>query len=147
MWQKQVVFRLIWCATASLTLLGCQSDERPWGAVSGSVLRDGQPIEPVIVLFSNRELGVEITAETNAAGHFTMRTDRIAGLPVGNYRVAITPKPLNLPPPEQGMMFNGPAPAATSAIAEQYRDVATTPLQAKVVAGANDFDFDLPASL
>ena len=139
-----MILRSTWCIIAALAAIGCHEAQRPWGAVSGVVLQNGKPIEPAIVLFSNRELGVEITAETNAEGRFTMRTDRIEGLPVGTYRVAVMPKPANLPQPEQGMVFTGPPPAiAPSTIPAEDRDVSTTRLHADVVEGTNDFNFAL----
>lgn len=147
MLHQQSILRMTWCAIASLALVGCQDSECPWGAVSGVVRQNGKPAEPAIVLFSNREIGVEITAETDAEGRFMMRTDRIAGLPVADYRVAVLPNPTNLPAPEQGMMFNGPAPVTTpSAIPADFREIATSPLQAKVVEGSNVFDFELSSS-
>lgn len=141
---KLVVIRSTWCIIAALALVGCQADEPPWGKVAGVVLQQGKPVEPAVVLFSNREIGVEMTAETTADGRFTMRTDRLAGLPVGDYRVAVMPKPANLPPPEQGMMFTGPPPSpAVSQIPEQDRDISTTRLAATVREGDNAFTFEL----
>lgn len=127
----------------AIAFVGCGKAQGPWGKVTGVVLNNGQPVEPAIVLFSNRDLGVEITAETDGAGRFTMRTDRIDGLPVGTYRVAISPKPTNLPVPEQGMMFNGPPPVIQSKIAEDDRDIATTRHSADVREGENAFRFDV----
>jgi hypothetical protein len=142
-----MTIRIIQLALGGLvlaSLLGCGDRVGPWGTVTGVVSCQGQPVEPAIVLFSNRQIGVEMTAETDASGRFTVRTDRINGLPVGNYRVAVMPKPTNLPMPEQGMMFTGPAPRpAPSNIPEVDRDINTTRLSAVVNEGTNEFTFHL----
>jgi len=130
------------CLLAALA--GCGSREVPWGSVSGTITRDGQPVEPAWVLFSNREAGVEIMTEADAEGRFTVRTDRIAGLPVGTYRVVITPKPVNPPQPVDGMVFTGPAPLPrASRISELEQDLATTRLVAVITEGENVLHLEL----
>jgi hypothetical protein len=124
--------------------LGCGRTASPWGSVTGTIAHKGKPVDAAIVLFSNRDAGVEITAETDARGHFTMRTDRIAGLPIGTYKVVVTPKPVGLPTPQDGMMFKEPAPLpVSSAIPAAYRDVKTTRLTAAVQTGQNEFQYNL----
>ena len=136
--------RTILAAMFFASLLGCGKDAGNWGSVAGTITQNGKPVESAMVLFSNRDAGVEITAPTDAKGRFTIRTDRVAGLPLGTYKVAVTPKAVNLPSPKNGLMFEGPAPAQPpSAIPAAYRDVKTTKLTATVQTGPNEFTFDL----
>ena len=135
--------RFFLALTFLLPLLGCGKEVGPWGQVVGTISQDGKPVEPALVLFSNREAGVEMTAETDAQGRFKVRTDKIDGLPVGTYRVAVTPIAKNLTPPYQGMVFKAPAPELQSQIPEADREIATTRLTATVVEGKNDFTFEL----
>ncbi len=132
-------------ASALLALVGgCQTETPTWGSVSGVVRCEGQPVSSALVLFSCRDIGVEMTAQTDAEGRFTLRTDKVDGLPIGNYRVAVLPQATNLPLPAQGMMFTGPAPQpVASPLPAADRHLQTTSLSAVVNEGENHFEFNL----
>ncbi len=87
------------------TLTGCGSRE-VLRTVSGRVSFRGQPISKAVVLFSNSEKGIYVTAEVGAEGRYVVQMARGAGLPLGSYQVSVTPPPITAPP-----MTTGPIPA------------------------------------
>ena len=132
------------CGMAFASLSGCGKPVEPWGGVAGVVLQRGKPADPAVVIFTNREKGVEITAPTDANGRFVIKTDKFPGLPVGEYKVVVIPAPQNVPLPADGMTYREPLPPPpVSNIPEIYRDLKTTTLTATVQQGENDFKFDL----
>jgi hypothetical protein len=130
---------------------GCGSQAEPWGPVSGQVLYMDKPAQQVVVLFSNPGIGIEMTAVTDAGGHFRLATAKVPGLPAAGYRVAIYPARYNQP--IQGMMFpkddksNPEHKNAGMSMAPdlpmRYRDVSTSGLTALVTTGKNQFLFEL----
>jgi hypothetical protein len=127
---------------ALILFAGCGGKSEPWGAVSGTIVQGGKGVYPAAVLFSNRENGVEITAETDVNGNFVMRTDKLGGLPVGTYAVAVMPLREKVAP-AQGMVFDKEAPPPPSPIPPEVQDITTTHLSAAVVEGPNELTFDL----
>src|SRR5690242_718182 len=86
-------------------LCGCSGGEgRPGpedgkarGTVTGKVTNGSKPVSPATILFDNSSQGISRSVEIKADGTFEVRTYKEAGLPVGTYKVAITPgsmKPL-----------------------------------------------------
>ena len=136
--------RITVCGMFLAMLLGCGKAEEPLGSVSGTVLQQGKPVNGALVLFSNREIGVESTATTDAGGQFTMRLDRAGGLPIGTYKVSVMEPPADRPQPQNGMEFSGPPPKPqVSSIPQRYGDIATSELTANVQRGENNFEFKL----
>ena len=125
---------------------GCGRPTPPWGPVSGQVLYLDKPAQHVVVLFSNPGLGVEMTSVTDAQGNFRLATAKVPGLPIGEYRIALSPALYNQP--IDGMMFPKPDPSKPGMtlapdIPMPYRDVATSGLTAQVTTSNNHFRFDL----
>ncbi|GIW97346.1 MAG: hypothetical protein KatS3mg111_0679 [Pirellulaceae bacterium] len=73
----------------SITLMGCGGEKLY--PVTGTVTVDGSPVEGLQVVFApeNGE-GLTGTGTTDAAGKYKIVTMKGAGLPPGNYRVAIS---------------------------------------------------------
>ena len=130
-------------------LSGCSKKQTVrWGSVRGKVTMvaagatAGKPVAAGTVVFDNHELGVSRMAELNPDGTFVERSVDFAGLPVGEYRVAVTPLPISkgdfVPvAPRKNVPGSHPIPAV-------YRDVETSPLKATVNEGTNPpFAFEL----
>ena len=66
--------RLLFGLTMLLLLAGCGKRVPPWGTVTGVVTQEGKPLPTTLIMFSNREAGVEIVTVTNANGKFAMDT-------------------------------------------------------------------------
>ena len=49
-----------------LLLAGCGKRVPPWGTVTGVVTQEGKPLPTTLIMFSNREAGVEIVTVTDA---------------------------------------------------------------------------------
>jgi hypothetical protein len=122
---------------------GCHRTQQiPWGSVRGKVVLADKPVSAGTVVFDNRELGVSRLAELRPDGTFVEQSVGFPGLPVGEYRVAVTPLPISkgdfVPvAPRKAAAGEPPIPA-------RYRDVETSPLTATVKEGQNPpFVFEL----
>lgn len=84
---------LILCAAGAI---GCGSGEAPRYPVTGTILLNGEPYPDVTVQFV-ADPGNEALAEaedvTGSNGEFRLTSMGRPGLPVGKYRVIVTPKP------------------------------------------------------
>jgi hypothetical protein len=123
-------------AAAGLVLLfaaaGCGNPEM--GRVSGRITNGGKPVAGVEVMFYTPNRPVA-RAVTDADGRYTLSTRRLNdGAYAGRHKVAIEPK------------FNpdGSEVSQGGTVAPNVRDLATTPLEAEVVAGkSNTCDLDI----
>jgi hypothetical protein len=137
--QAWLLAAIIACALS----LGCHRKQQiAWGSVRGKVLLADKPVSAGTVVFDNRELGVSRLAELRPDGSFVEQSLDFPGLPVGEYRVAVTPLPISkgdfVPvAPRKPAAGEPPIPA-------RYRDVETSPLMATVKEGRNPpFVFEL----
>ncbi|CAN5412461.1 hypothetical protein BH11PLA2_BH11PLA2_41680 [soil metagenome] len=123
---------------------GCgKSNEEPWGKVQGTVTFQGKPVENAILLFSNSTLGIDMTTFTDKDGRFEIHTAKVGGLPVGTYRISISPYTPSEQPTDT-IVFDKKAPVkAFENIPMLYRNIATSGLTAEVTAGENDFQFEM----
>jgi hypothetical protein len=128
-------------AIVLLTLVAGCGKQEPWGKVEGTVSFQGKPVETAIVLFSNRAAGVEMTTFTDAEGRFEIHTAKVGGLPVGDYRIAITPYAVGVP--TDTIVFAKKSMKTFPNIPIAYRDIATSGLSALVTTGENVFRFDM----
>ena len=134
---------------AALPLLalavGCQrKPSRPIGVVGGKVTVGDAPVSQGMIIFDNEAAGIATTAPLGLDGTYTVRTYNEAGLPVGHYRVAVSPQ--HLSDGKVVLVGNEPParPKLQTAIPEKYRTVRATPLTADVKEGDNPpFDFRL----
>lgn len=117
---------------------GCHHGEK-LGRVFGHVTCDSKPITSGILVFSNPDAGVHMTAELKPDGTYELQTANGFGLPLGTYQVAINP-PVG-PPPEAGAAATAAPPAPK--IPRKYLDFATSGLTLTVGEGENPFDIDM----
>lgn len=123
----------------ALAAVGCGRGE-VLGKVSGQVKFRGRPVTEGVIVFSNAEKGVHITADLNREGRYIVEMAKGYGLPLGDYQVTINP-PLPDTPPV------GPIPKVKVKeypdIPVKYRRAETSGLTLTVQAGENPFDVDL----
>ena len=123
-------------AAAGLMLLvvvaGCGKPEM--GRVSGRITKNGKPVAGVSIMFYTPNRPVA-RGMTDADGRYTLSTSRLNdGAYAGRQKVAI----------EASFSPDGSPPPQAGEVAPNIRDLATTPLEAEVVAGtSNTCDFDL----
>ena len=119
-----------------LVLAGCGSREVR-GTISGRVTFQDAPVTAGIVMFSNDQKGVHMSAKLAADGTYRVVTAQGAGLPLGTYRVAVAPPLLDAPTG----VFTGPPKYPDAAnIPPRYRDPKTSGLTLNVHQGDNPFD-------
>jgi hypothetical protein len=129
-----------WACCASLLLLAGCNEGPVVGEVSGKVTYRGQPVSEGRVSFTHVEAGYGADALLESDGTFVVETAE-GGLPVGEYRVAITPLIVmdssdpNTPPV-------GVEKAARD-IPQKYRDESSSGFTAMVVKGKNDVTFEM----
>lgn len=132
---------LAWLLLLPALVCGCGKRLPPWGHVAGTVTLAGSPAKDVTVVFQNAEMGVHVTANTNAAGEFEMRTAEFPGLPAGKYAIAVLPTYADVP--HEGLMLQEPKPKPNCDVPQRYQDATTSGLTAAVREGENRFGFDL----
>jgi hypothetical protein len=124
-------------AIASLGLIiavGCGGSA---ASVSGTVSIDGKALVGsdtvrVTVLFFPESSGAPAAAKLDENGQYELSTGSQAGLPPGNYSVAISAKEITTG-----------SQSARDLAANDYGDPQTSGLTAEVKPGSNTFDFDL----
>lgn len=109
-------------------------------SVSGTVSVDGKPLVGsdtvrVTVMFFPELSGAPAAAKLDTSGQYELSTGSQAGLPPGNYSVAISAKEI--------ATSGGGGQGARDLAASNYSDPQTSGLRAEVKPGSNTFDFDL----
>ena len=116
---------------------GCGSGE-PIARMSGRVTYQGEPVAEGLLVLSNPQLGVYITAPI-VAGAYDVKTAK-QGVPPGAYGVAITPPLVDHP---VGPITERPKPAAYPNIPPRYRDEKTSGFTAQLQDGDNVVEFKM----
>lgn len=121
--------RQIACVIAVLSILGCsRSQQPPLGLVSGTVRLDGQALANATVRFTPAGPGRTSEGTTDADGHYELCYLRaIPGANIDQHIVRIT----------TASEANG----GRELLPPRYH--ARSQLEARVVSGTNDLDFDL----
>ena len=121
--------RQIACAITVLTILGCsRSQQPPLGLVSGTVRLDGQPLANATVRFTPAGPGRTSEGSTDATGRYELRYLRsIPGANIDTHIVRIT----------TASEANG----SRELLPPRYHS--RSQLEARVITGTNDHDFDL----
>jgi hypothetical protein len=115
--------------------LACNRSE-PQGKVFGKITSAGQPLSGGRILFSNAAQGVHITAPVQPDGSYQLHTARGVGLPLGEYKVSVSPPPVE--PTMPGAPKPPPAPQVN--IPKKYTRPETSGLTLTVAEGENPFD-------
>ncbi len=128
-WYSANQLRQIACAITVLTILGCsRSHQPPLGLVSGTVRLDGQALANATVRFTPAGPGRTSEGTTDADGRYELRYLRaIPGANIDQHTVRIT----------TASEANG----GRERLPPRYH--ARSQLEAWVVTGTNDHDFDL----
>ncbi len=128
---------------AALALAGCSHPpEKPWGTARGRITSGAQPIGNGSVAFVNLQTGVSLMGNIEGDGSYVLASHESPGIPVGDYRVVVTPRKIGHG--EQPPVTRGAKPKPRADIPEKFRVPETTPLTAQVKVGTNPvFDFDL----
>ena len=101
--------------------------------VAGQALTSGQvSLHPSA---KDQVIGGLCTGTIDSSGTFTIITDGKPGVPLGKYKITVTP---SMVPPTGGA--KGPP---VSSIDRKYQDIAQTPLTFEVVANAEPGHYDL----
>lgn len=108
--------------------LGCQPQEE-LGRISGKVTHGGKPLSRGLVMFANRGKGVYMTAPIQADGAYEVQMAKGAGLPLGDYEVAVAPPPIDHP---IGPILNPPKIEDEPDFPEKYRNWDTSPLKVTI---------------
>ena len=124
--------------TAGLAFSGCKQPEK-LGKIGGKVTFQGQPVTEGMVLFSCIDKGVNMTAPLKEDGSYEIIMAKGAGLPLGAYKVCVSPPPVFYPigtkAPSQPKQYpNIPA---------KYRNYQTSGLTMNIEDGENVFDIDM----
>lgn len=131
---KTMLARFFCCsllALVSLSSLGCNSN-LPC-TVSGKVTHGGAPLTHGTVTFTPQGEGRIAYGEIDSSGNYVVRTLDDQGMVPGDYGVSIIAT-------GEAPASDVPPPLITPA---KYADAKTSGLSAKVVPGANAFNFDL----
>ncbi|QDU56625.1 hypothetical protein [Aeoliella mucimassa] len=83
-------FRIGLLLIATLVTVGCDRGEK-LGRVFGTVTYKDQPITAGVIVFSNPQAGVHMTADLKPDGTYELQTANGFGLPLGTYKVAVNP--------------------------------------------------------
>jgi len=124
----------------AMTLVGCGGDNTPKGDLHGKVTMQGGSIPAGCTVGFVGDKGSG-TATTDASGNYKT----IGGIPVGSYRVLITPPSVNISPEEAMKASMEGKAAPESAIPAKYTDPSTSGLTAEVKAGDSEANFELTA--
>ena len=116
--------------------VGCSGGgvEPPTGSVSGKVTYNGEPLTNGLVLFSNEQMGVGVSAELSSSG-----TYQVESLRTGEYQVAIQP-PTGPSPMEEAE--GAKRETLNLDIPDKYLDLQTSGLTASVNEGENTANFE-----
>ena len=123
---------------SAILLGGCGPSEK-LGRIGGTVTFQGKPVSKGMVLFSCIDKGVNMTAQLKEDGSYEIIMAKGAGLPLGTYKVCVSPPPvfhaIGKPAPAQ------PPPCPN--IPPKYRNYNTSGLAVEVKDGENTFDIEM----
>jgi len=130
---------LLTCVLGCL-LLGCgaaEPDYGPLGTLSGKVTFNGAPLTEGAIILS-REGGGSGAALMQADGTFLV-TDRIGGIPVGNYMVGFTAAQEEVAGPPD----SPPQMKAKLILPKKYYDTSESGITVEIKEGPNTLEFDV----
>lgn len=144
MWLRNCIGILI-CSVA-VVLAGCGSGAKgPTGSVTGKVTAKGAAVPAgTNVLFQSND-GPSAGGVVDASGNYTLKCDGSSYIPVGTYKVQVSPPPAPPAPPVDPakVAMGGAAPVAPPPFPAKYGATATSGFEFKVEAKAQTIDLDL----
>ena len=126
-------------AAMMIVMVGCGRSGPASHPVYGKVTFQGKPVASGLIRFSNPGAGIDIMADLQAEGAYSVKTARGTGLPEGNYQVAIEPPRIDAP---VGTMVLPPQPKRPD-IPQRYRRLSSSGLALTVQPGQNSYDVDM----
>lgn len=121
---------------AALVVTGCGEAPDPTGTVSGTVTLNGQPFDgEVMVMLLDTSTGQGSSGEVGPGGAYTLPDP----LPLGTYKVYITPTP----PPEPTDGSPPPPLKMDPRIPDKYLNEISSDISANVLEGENTVPVDL----
>jgi hypothetical protein len=129
---------LLLLAALSVVVFGCKPAEK-LGRIGGKVTFQEQPVSEGMVVFSCVDKGVNMTGPLKADGTYEIIMAKGAGLPLGTYKVCVSP-PLTFVPigeaaPQKAKNYPN--------IPKKYRNLETSGLTVTVKDGENRFDISM----
>ena len=128
---------------SALSFLCACNHAMPLGAASGIVTLHGMPMSTGTITFSRTDGSVTYICDIDASGHFRFEVAAGHGLPVGEYKVAISP----YRPTKPSLEYVDPdmTERAYPNVPPRYQDPEKSGFTAKVEPGGHpDFRFDIP---
>lgn len=124
---------------ALLAVAGCGDPETVYGKLRGRVTSGGQPVPEVLVVFQEPTRHLYLQVATDHEGRYDFDKYPGAGLPAGNYRVA-------LQRPIQAFRTGEPLPPLKPfpKIEIKYLDPEKSGLAVQIDPGENRFDIKVP---
>jgi hypothetical protein len=129
---------------------GADANRRPTAPVKVTVKYKGKPVENAIVQFITRENPQPAVGTTDASGSCSMKTyEANDGAIIGLNDVTISKSELDaknvraVAPEDADLVGITPVPHLKSAIPQKYASPTTSGIQADVVKGKNEFEYEL----
>jgi hypothetical protein len=119
-----------------LALCGCGKGEIR-GRVSGKVTSQGHTVSNGMVFFGNFQKGIHAAAKLSADGSYEVKTLKGVGLPLGTYKVFLSPAPKTS---KGAPLDEAPQVEEGSDIPPKYSNPGTSGLTLTVAEGENRFD-------
>lgn len=125
-------------AALCLVQAGCKPQEK-LGRIGGKVTFQGQPVSEGIVVFSSAAKGVNMNATLKPDGCYEIIMAKGAGLPLGDYKVCVSPPPtfFDIGQPASAQVKEYPN------IPKKYHGLETSGLTMTIQDGQNQFDIDM----
>lgn len=123
----------------AICLTGCGDKGPKLMPVSGRVTFQGKPVSVGMVRFSNPSAGIDMLADLQQDGVYSVRMAKGNGLPEGTYAVAVTPPRVDAP---VGSMTTPTLPKCPD-IPAKYRDPSTSGLTLTLKSDNAEFSIDM----
>jgi hypothetical protein len=124
-------------------LAGCSRNPGvPRGTAEGKITAKGAPVTDGTVIFENTAAGVSAMIPLKSDGSYVLSTYEGAGLPVGTYQVAVSPRKISNGEFPKVVEPSKQAPPPFP-VPEKFRSIETSGWTAVIKEGKNDpFNFD-----
>jgi hypothetical protein len=123
---------------SAFAVFGCKPAEK-LGRIGGKVTFQGKPVSEGLVLFSCIDKGVNMNGQLKEDGAYEIIMAKGAGLPLGTYKVCVSPPPAFFPIGEKAP----PKPKQYPNIPAKYRSFESSGLTVTVKDGDNPFDIEM----